>query len=250
MSGTAYASTTSDVVVTIPSAPLARCPVLVGDASNPLTWTIVDPSGNVIPVIQVTLGNPTTTVTLKVNPQLPGAGVTLSLTAPGLLDSTGAALAFGTATFKGVTEDALTALELLAATKTQESRDLLNRNTPSPSGSLTGTLVVQGGDYQNELGSSLLRKLIIRRLITRPADFYHLPNYGVGLRTKQPLPAGDLVRLQASIKQQIMQEPDVTDVGVQVSQSQNVLNIQLTVTVAKTGEKLSIGVPFQFGGGS
>jgi hypothetical protein len=88
-------------------------------------------------------------------------------------------------------------------------------NAPTPFNPLGGTLqITAAGDYATIGGKELLRKLIVRRLITSPGEFFHLPEYGVGLRVKEPLPAADLTKLRAEIERQILLEPDVVSVRV------------------------------------
>jgi hypothetical protein len=62
-------------------------------------------------------------------------------------------------------------------------------------------------------------KLLLRRLTTSPGAFAHLDpaSYGVGLRSKEPLPSADLFRLRALIQQQVMREPEIESASVQLT---------------------------------
>lgn len=244
----AYATSTNDVVVVASGPLLARSIVLFGDASNPSSWQIVrQDTGKIVPIVAVTIINPSQVV-LRTQFPLPQRTVELEVDATNVRDVGGNPLALPrTATFAGVTEQALSTPDIIASGKTKAPTDILNRSSPTENGSLSGTLIVKGGDYAEESGAGLLRKLIIRRLVARPGDFYHLPTYGVGLRVKQPVPAGDLMKLQTAIKQQIMFEPDVASVKVTLTQSTNLLFVQLAVVTRSTGQTLDIGVPFQTG---
>jgi hypothetical protein len=255
-----YAITTNDIQVTASGPLLQRSVVLTGDSMNPSTWQLnrLD-TGETLKIVSVTVLSPTQVLLHTLFP-LPISTVQLEVSSTTLLDANGnpadpSALCYGT------TEGAYATPQQSAITATTAPQDLLNRQFPAPlnqtsplgtsaygtPGSLSGTLVIAGGDYANQSGLDLLRKLIIRRLTATPGDFAHIPQYGVGLKVKQPLPVGDLVKLQASIKQQIMQEPDVETVAATVTQSSNVLTVQVSVTVMATGSKLDVSVPFQIG---
>jgi hypothetical protein len=246
----AYAISTNEIIVNASGNLLQRSTVLYGDATNPNTWASVRLDTNeLVPIVSVQTLTPATIVLRTLHP-LPSSSVQLDLQSNTLLDSLGGLVAIRILTFAGMTEAAYSTPDKLAVSKTISSRDLLNRQVPNENGSLSGTLVVKGGDYSNQSGVELLRKLILRRLIATPGDFYHLPNYGVGLRVKSPLPAGDLIKLQARVKQQIQQEQEVNSVTVTITQSRNVLFVNVSVTVKSTGSRLEVGMPFQLGGGS
>ena len=106
----------------------------------------------------------------------------------------------------------------------------------------TGALQIDaGGDYVLQQGTALVRKLVIRRLITRPGDFYHLPDYGLGLRIKEPVP-GEIITLRGEIERQVELEPDVEAALATLSFSGNVLTIQVKVVLKTTGEGFEIGL--------
>jgi len=62
-----------------------------------------------------------------------------------------------------------------------------------------------------------LRKRIIRRVTTAASGFFHLPGYGAMPKLKGLLTVDAAERLQARIRAQVLQEPDVVDVRVVVS---------------------------------
>ena len=97
------------------------------------------------------------------------------------------------------------------------------------------------GDYLLEEGENLVRKLIIRRLITRPGEFFHLPDYGIGLRIKEPLP-GQIASLKKQIEQQAELEPEVESAVASLSFSNSILIIQLRVRLLQTGADIEIGI--------
>ena len=73
------------------------------------------------------------------------------------------------------------------------------------------------GDLGVHAGIQALKKRILRRLLSRPGGFYHLPTYGVGLRVKEASGAGELNRLRQRIFDQIRQEEEVADLDVRVA---------------------------------
>lgn len=255
-----YAITTNDVIVNASAPLLQRSPVLAGDSLNPATWQIVRLDTNeVIPVVMATANSPTQMDLHTLFP-LPPTTVQLQLNAPTLLDALGNPVD-PLGTFTGMTEFAYATPAQTAVTMTTAPNDLLNRQLPASTntatgtplgtpGSLSGTFVISGGDYVNQTGLDLYRKLIIRRLTTTPGDFLHIPGYGCGISAKKIYPAGDLVKLQATIKQQMMQESWIQTVQVSVSQSSSVLTVSVTATVASTGAQVNVSVPFPMGGSS
>lgn len=247
-----YAISTNEIYVEASSALLQRTPVLAGDSTNPATWVVSRAdTGEIIPIVLVTPQSSTVVILRALFP-IPTTQVQLELAAPTLLDSGGSPVSLtNVAQFSGMTEGAYATPNAIATTKTTSARDLLNRPAPASDGSssVSGTLVIVGGDYKNQQGTSLLEKLIIRRLTTVPGDFLHLPSYGCGLRAKTAIPAGDLAKLQAVIKQQIQQEREVDSCTVTLTMTQNTLFVQLAVTLKATGSKLSVSVPFALNGG-
>ena len=108
-----------------------------------------------------------------------------------------------------------------------------------------GTLQIEpGGDYASETGVPFLKKLILRRLVSKPGDFFHLPNYGVGLREKEPLPTNDLRKLAKQIEMQVLMEPEVATVKATLSYAAAaaVLYVQLKVGVRQTGQQVAFAV--------
>ena len=59
-----------------------------------------------------------------------------------------------------------------------------------PLGAIGGSLRIGAdGDYVADEGTELMKKLILRRLLTPKGAFFHLPDYGYGLAVKEPTPA-------------------------------------------------------------
>lgn len=100
------------------------------------------------------------------------------------------------------------------------------------------TLVISSGDYASQSGAELVKKLVVRRLISKPGDFFHLPNYGLGLRIKEPIPNVDLRKLAVQIEQQVNLEPEVAESRASLSYAAGTgsLVINLKVRLKATGD--------------
>jgi hypothetical protein len=110
---------------------------------------------------------------------------------------------------------------------------------------ISGTLVIEAdGDYASMTGAALIKKLILRRLTTKPGDFFHLPEYGIGLREKEPLPVADLRKLAKAIELQVAQEPEVGAVKATLaySASAETLNVRVQAQLKATGQQVDVAV--------
>jgi hypothetical protein len=124
-------------------------------------------------------------------------------------------------------------------------RDLANPPAPSGLNSVGGTLVMDAsGDYKLVSGAALLKKLILRRLMTRPGEFAHLPNYGLGFAIKEPLRAVDLITLRGDVEAQVLLEPDVATANVLLSfdNAQGIVVCRIRATMRSTGETVDTSV--------
>jgi hypothetical protein len=65
------------------------------------------------------------------------------------------------------------------------------------------------GDYQDMSGADLLRKLVLRRLMTPRGGFFHLPQYGLGIIEKRLWP--DIAVLKGQVEREVRREPEVVD---------------------------------------
>lgn len=98
------------------------------------------------------------------------------------------------------------------------------------------------GDLAIHGALSALKKRIIRRLLSSPGGFYHLPTYGVGLRVKELRRTTNLRDIERNIREQILQESEVRAVQVVVttpSVGSGVLVVQIDV---QTVEGLPLGI--------
>lgn len=237
----AFASSTNSVRVTFNTPPRQSSMDAIGDVLNPDTWVLTDSlTGAFFTVLTVVpVSAPLVFDIFVLEPftnQEPLQVFSSALLAPNG-DLITPPRFFN---FFGVAALAMQPSQL-AATRKLAVTDIANPPAPTGSNSLAGTLVVTpGGDYATETGTDLLKKLIIRRLTTPQGAFFHLPNYGVGLRVKEKLPIGDLVKLKAQIESQVKQEPEVQDVSATVSLSNNILTVLLAVKERSTGTRIDI----------
>lgn len=97
-------------------------------------------------------------------------------------------------------------------------RDLSRPWTPnSPAG---GTFRIgSSGDYRFDSGLTLVKKLIYRRILTVKGGFFHLPNYGMGLKPKAVAYPYQLTSARAEMRRQILEESEVQDCTVKVTQT-------------------------------
>jgi hypothetical protein len=96
--------------------------------------------------------------------------------------------------------------------------------------------VDESGDYALDSGIVSYKKRCLRRLVTRPASFLHLPpDYGVGILAegKKLARASTLQRLSASAEAQIAQEPETERVKVTATLVSGVTGLARFFVVAK-----------------
>lgn len=114
--------------------------------------------------------------------------------------------------------------------------------------SLEGVLqVLPGGDYVLQSGSSLLRKLIYRRLTTTKGAFFHMPEYGEGIKVKEPINPANLPAMQADIERAISLEPEVEAARVQLILTTAVLTVVVTAKLRKENAEVTLPIPIPLG---
>ena len=114
----------------------------------------------------------------------------------------------------------------------------------------SGTLTITtGGDYASQSGAELIKKLVLRRLISKPGDFFHLPNYGLGLRVKEPIPNVDLRKLAVQIEEQVNLEPEVAESRASLSYAAGTgtLLVNLKVRLKSTGDVIQTNMAIPTG---
>jgi len=245
----AVAISTKEVEVDLNRDPQAIAPTIEGDGLNPATWTIqrLD-TAFLFSVVAARQEGPQKLI-VSVLQDLGSEKVTHRISTTTLLDSDGnpiTAPILNSADFPGLLSTETRDRGTRARQRTNAIRDVANR--PAPSSELDeqfgGTLVVNSaGDYELESGQQLIKKLIVRRLITKRGDFFHLPDYGVGLNVKEPLPAVSLVKLRADIIAQVLREPEVEEADATLIQGAgNDLSISVRARLRASNASVSIGI--------
>ena len=240
----AVAVSTHDLQLTLSGVPLHASTAVSGDALNPSTWLVQNLSTgaflHVVAISPVT----TTVYSLKTFEKFGSVKVQHRVSSTTLRDTFGQLLVPPTsADFAGITAEEDVSQETRAANQKLAARDLANSQTPqSPAGVLR---INSDGDYINVTGVDLVRKLIFRRLMTKPGDFFHLPNYGAALvNSKEPMPVGgDLIKLKATIESQVLLEPEVSEAKATLSlDTQGILTVTVLAKLRQTGQQISIGL--------
>lgn len=203
-----YAASRRHVFVEFNNAPLMVSGFGPNDSLNPANWIVTrTDTGERLPVGGV-IPNGSLSVILYLLDPLGPPVVNHAVSVSNLRTSGGSPMTSAGANFIGI---ANSADNIGARPGRPVTRDLLSR--PLGDGEFGATLAVgSNGDYANQQGVDLLRKLVERRLFTKPGDFKHLPDYGLGLDAKTPVPPGDLVRLKKEIEEQVLREPEFTSV--------------------------------------
>lgn len=232
----ALAVSTRQVDVELTGAVRDNSPFFDGDALNPGTWQVrrLDTGADltVVAVEQVAAN----TYRVLVLEELGPASVQHSVSSGTLLDGAGSLIASPRqALFLGVLDEDKASVATVLASRRVAARDLANPQE-------VGTLQVDaGGDLETVTGPELVRKLILRRLMTTPGDFFHLPEYGLGARLKEPLRLSDVPRFKAEVERQVLEEPEVEQVRATVTLSaQGVLSVVVRARLAQTGQQISV----------
>ena len=237
---------TREVEIEVSNLVQDNSPFLAGDALNPATWTVqrLDTAAFLHPVAVTQTG--TYKYLVMCLEEFGTVAVTHRISSSTLKDLAGADLLTPrSADFLGVQDAAKATTAAVLAGKKVSSRDIANPQTPNEAeGFFSGTLQLDGaGDYRLESGAALVKKLILRRLMSKPGDFFHLPNYGEGLRVKEPIPSSDLGRLKTAIEKQCMEEREVSEASASLTfdPSKGVLYIRIRAALLTTGESVEIG---------
>lgn len=241
--GRIYATGDRRVRMILTFEPAHQSSNTVGDALCPRTWIITNPDTgkrfHVLSVAQISA----TEYDLNTLEMLETALIQLRLTAPSLRYVNGAPVTGFVIDFAGQVATYNATAQAQNAAAGYALRDVAN--PPTPNSPVGGTLeVTSEGDYKSVSGAPLVRKLIMRRLVSKPGDFFHLPAYGAGLNEKIPLAATDLRRLTKLIEDQVLLEPDVSAVKVSLSMiaASQTLVVQMQVRLKQTGETVAVGL--------
>lgn len=223
--------------VVLSRQPQTISPISPHDALDPRNWTITrGDTGAAYTVLGVALVAPQT-VDIYTLQKWGDLFVTHTVSAPTLRDSGGAAIVLPWSdTFKGCVARKLSATA-------QGQVDLFNPQFGDAE-SAGGTLeITTSGDYAHESGVPYLRKLIIRRLVTDIDGFFHLDQYGLGLRAKHATVGSDLQRLKGLIERQVALEPEFSVVRATLKLTPTgILYITIKAKLSPSNEEVQVEI--------
>jgi phage baseplate assembly protein W len=106
------------------------------------------------------------------------------------------------------------------------------------------------GDYMLDVGIEALRQAIYRRLITRPGEYKHVPDYGVGVQSylKGRATRDNIERLKTAIKTQLLRDQRVEaieDIAVESDE----YTTKIGLKIRASGRALRF-TPFEFSTGA
>ncbi len=225
------------VQVLLSAPPLADSTIGVGDALNPLTWSVsrLDTGEELVPMAVRMIGS--TIVELYLLKKLAAGLIRHRVRSTTLVDPGKVPIVPPTSVdFPGCVKD-------VPALVPQGISDIAN--VPTSPDQFGGVFVVDSsGDYAHDTGEAFLEKLILRRLTTSPNEYFYLAGYGLGIQQKQPLRISDMPKLQAAAQIQLMQEPEFLNVQAQIIlTSNNVLYLQVRATLRQNNQQVSTRVP-------
>ncbi len=228
----AVAVTTHSVLVTTSTNVRAISPLAPGDALNPASWTVTRVTGSlsytVVGVLKVTDRR----FQLFLRTALSSVNYVHRVTATELRSSTGLLISAPYyAEFKGV-------LPTEAVVEQYRPFDLLSSDVVG--GSLRTN---EAGGYVRVYGDDLIRKMVIRRLVTMPGAYFHIApsDFGQDLKIKEPLRVSSLATLKVNIEDEIRKEPGVVGASCNLSLSSGILTIKARVQTDSGETEVSIG---------
>jgi hypothetical protein len=232
----ALALSTRVVRVTLSTTPKAFSTTASGDALNPSVWTITRPdTGQVFTIASI---DQVTAVDFDITVVEPFGSISVSheVSSTMLEKPTGELISTPySALFNGIAAVGQDALSK------RQQKDIANPQTSPGATGLGGTLVMtSAGDYALVSGAELVKKLIIRRLITRPGEFSHLPTYGIGLAVKEPVSTSSLILLRREVERQVLEEPEVeaAQVALIIEPASGILTVNVRAKLTPTGESI------------
>lgn len=233
----AIATSERSFIVELSKAPGASSTIGTGDALNPQTWTLIrQDTGEEFVILAITPTDQDRCFEFFVLEKLGSAGVTHRISSSNLVDGNGQLItAPEFFDFKGVV--------FVPSTKTRGLVDIANPPVPGV-GDSGGWSVDSSGNYELESGIPLYKKLILRRLSTIPGGFFHLPEYGFGIRLKEPVLTSDLPKLQNAIQRALFEEPEFSSVKVRLTlDTSGVLTITVRVELQSNSQVISMAIP-------
>jgi hypothetical protein len=207
----ALAVNTRTVRVTFTSPPRAQSERGPGDALNPASWAVTIPAtGRVYDVLRIEARS-AYVYDVRVLELFERYGVTHRVDAAAVRSPADTVLMPPRAlSFPGVVASVASRMEIGQYDIAQPPFD-----TDTQRGGVYQ--FTSGGDHALEGGAALFYKLVVRRLVTPTGAYFHLTDYGVGFKVKEPTPLSDLVVLKAWVERQVQAEPDTVSVNAELS---------------------------------
>lgn len=231
--------------VTFTREPVFLSPIGRYDAGNVQRWTLTrQDTGRVIPLLGISpvSGDSFSVELVMAEPFASSPLIVYELVASQILATTGVFLVDpSTAELAGMPQ---------VRDTTERPRPLVDLYNPQVDRqALRGALQVgTNGDYVLEDGVGLLRKLIVRRLLTAIDEYYHLAgtSYGAGLQPKQLLRPGDLVVLRTQLEAEVLREPEVAGASLSLALATNGrLDVRASILLRTTNQSLTLSFPFE-----
>jgi phage baseplate assembly protein W len=252
----AFAVATRAVRVTLSAEPKLESPYVSGDGLNPATWQFyrLDDAGaqtEQITVINVEIVEHPLVLDIYLMEPMGSHNAQHRIKSTTLRAANGQLI--GTThqyDFPGVLFADTATPQAQTATRQLALRDIANLPVVSPEFGNGGTLqITASGDYANEEGVALVKKLVLRRVLTRRGAFFHLPSYGVGLPVKLPVPSGELLRIKGEIERQVRLEPEVEAVSASLqANADGTMYVGLKVRLRPTGQQVEVSATILPGG--
>lgn len=240
----AFALDTNTVRVSLTSDALSGSGFAVGDAINPLTWTVVRlDTGAAFTVIAV---RPiaSDTYDVYVLEALAGARVSHRVASSSLRSESGVLIGpIVSADFLGVLSADFSKPVAANAGRRYPARDISNPPFPNAESVSGGFIATSSGDVAFDDGEALVRKLIYRRLTTPRGRFFHLKDYGCGFQVKEPVQGtGDMMRLKRETEKELLKEPEIDSVVVGIEQRPELgmLIIRVAAKLKKNGQVVNV----------
>ena len=208
----AQAISANQVQVTFNAAPLQDSPLSHGSIYDLSVLTISSPNRAAYTVLAVEQVSTTVWVYTIFEPMEDWHTVH-TVAYSDLLDASNKSMdsGFTSLTFLGLQDEA----SIGPPVQVQTPSDISNTSTLD---SNPGTLAIgPDGDYAEDTGLTLLRKLVARRLFTPKGGFFHLPDYGLGFGVKEPINPTRLVALQTEVIRQVKLEPEIASVSATIT---------------------------------
>lgn len=228
----AVAVTTHSVLVTTSTPVRATSPLSPGDALNPRSWTVTRVTGGlnytVVGVLPVTERR----FQLFLRTALASSNYLHRVTSTVLQSSTGLLISAPYyAEFRGVAP---------AEAIVDRYRPFDLASTEIVGGSLKTN---EAGGYVRVYGDDLIRKMVIRRLVTMPGAYFHIApsDFGQDLKIKEPLRVSSLSTMKVQIEEEIRKEPGVIGAVANLSLTGGILTIKARIQTDSGETEVTIG---------